>query len=74
MVIDDWVRHINWLIIALVYSGHAIINFDETNLDFDPSPRNMLCKVGEKLVSLCISKHSGPCTLMLGCSAGGHKH
>ncbi len=26
------------------------MNFDETNVDFDPSPRSTLCKVGEKTV------------------------
>jgi hypothetical protein len=73
MVIDDWVRHINRLIVASAYTEHSIVNFDETKIDFDPSNRNTLCKVREKLISLCINGHSGHCTVMLGCSAGGHK-
>jgi hypothetical protein len=49
------------------------LNFDEPNINFDPSHRNTLCKAGEKSVSLRINRHSGHCTVMLGCSAGGHK-
>jgi hypothetical protein len=73
MVIDDWVGYINQLIAASAYNEHCIVNFDETNVDFDPSHRNTLCKVREKSTSLRINGHSGRCTVMLGCSAGGHK-
>jgi hypothetical protein len=34
MVIDDWVGHINWLIVASAYTEHSIVKFDETNVDF----------------------------------------
>jgi len=47
MVIDDWVGHINQLIVASAYSEHCIIDYDETDVDFDPSHRNILCKIGE---------------------------
>jgi hypothetical protein len=47
MVIDDWVGHINQLIVASAYSEHCIIDYDETDVDFDPSHRNTLCKIGE---------------------------
>jgi len=60
MVIDDWIRHINRLIVASAYTEHLIVNFDETNIDFDPSHRNTLCKIGEKSISLQINGHSGP--------------
>jgi len=73
MVIDDWVGHINRLIVASAYTEHSVVNFDETNVDFNPSHRNTLCKIGEKSISLRINGHSGRCTVMLGCSAGGHK-
>jgi hypothetical protein len=73
MVVDDWVGHINRLIVASAYTEHSIVNFDETNVDFDPSYRNTLCKIGEKSISLQINGHSGQCTVMLGCSAGWHK-
>jgi hypothetical protein len=32
MVIDDWVGHMNRLIVATAYSKHSIINFDKTNI------------------------------------------
>jgi hypothetical protein len=73
MVIDDWIGHMNQLIVASAFIDHSIDNFDEMNVDFDPSPRNTLCKVREKSVTLCINGHSGHCIVMLGCSAGGHK-
>jgi hypothetical protein len=73
MVIDDWVRHINRLIVASAYTEHLIVNFAETNIDFNPSHRNTLCKIGDKSISFQINGHSGHCTVMLGCSAGGHK-
>jgi len=68
-VIDDWTWYINRQIVASQYRSDCIMNFDETNVDFDPSTQCTLCKVGEKLVSLRISGHSG----MLGCTASGHK-
>jgi hypothetical protein len=72
-VIDDWTRYINRQIVTSQYRSDCIMNFDETNVDFDPSPRSTLCKVGEKTVSLRISGHSGRATVMLGCTASGHK-
>jgi hypothetical protein len=73
MVIDGWVGYIKRQIVASAYMGAQICNFDETNVDFDPACSQSLCKVGEKTVSLWISRHSGRCTVMLGCTASGFK-
>jgi transposase-like protein len=73
VIIDDWTRYINRQIVASQYLSDCIMNFDETNVDFDPAPWSTLCKIGEKSVSLKISGHSGRATVMLGCTASGHK-
>jgi hypothetical protein len=39
------------------------LNFDETNIDFVPSPRSTLIMVGERLISIHISGHSGRLTV-----------
>jgi hypothetical protein len=73
MVIDDWVGYINRQIVASGYTAAQICNFDETNVDFDPTPRTTLNKVGERSISIRVNGHSGRCTVMLGCTAAGYK-
>ena len=72
-VMNDWVTYVNRQIVAGKYEDACIINVDETNVDFDPSPSRTLCKIGERTVSSRISGHSGRCTVMLGCTASGVK-
>jgi hypothetical protein len=73
MVIEDWVGYINWQIVASGYTATQICNFDETNIDFDPTLRTTLNKVGERSISIRGNGHSGRCTVMLGCTAAGYK-
>ena len=73
MVIEDWVGYINRQIVASGYTAAQICNFDETNVDFDPTPRTTLNKVGERSISIRVNGHSGRCTVMLGCTAAGYK-
>jgi transposase-like protein len=67
-IIADYTMYINRQIVASNYGADCILNFDETNIDFDPSPRSTLSKVGERSISIHISGHSGRCTVMLGCT------
>ncbi len=67
-IIVDFTRHINWQIVSGRYSANVIINVDETNVDFDPSPRTTLCRIGEWSVKARISGHSGCCTVVLACT------
>jgi len=62
-IIADYTMYINRQIVASNYGADCILNFDETNIDFDPSPRSTLSKVGERSISIRISGHSGRCTL-----------
>jgi len=63
-IIADYTMYINRQIVASNYGADCILNFDETNIDFDPSPRSTLSKVGERSISIRISGHSGRCTVM----------
>jgi len=72
-IIADYTMYINRQIVASNYGADCILNFDETNIDFDPSPRSTLSKVGERSISIRISGHSGRCTVMLGCTVSGFK-
>jgi hypothetical protein len=72
-IIDDFILYVNWQIVAGRYSSDVIINMDETNVDFDPSPRTMLCWIREWSVNACISGHSGCCTVVLACTMSGIK-
>ena len=72
-IINDFVTYVNRQIIAGKYTAPAILNADETNIDFDPVTRHTLDRVGTKTVNLRINGHSGRCTVMLACSLSGHK-
>jgi hypothetical protein len=41
-IIDDFIFYVNWQIVMGKYSSDVIINMDETNVNFDPSPRTTL--------------------------------
>jgi hypothetical protein len=69
MVIDGWVGYINQQFVTSAYMAEQICNFDETNIDFDPAPCNMLSKISEWTVSLWVNGHSGRCTIMSGGTA-----
>jgi len=71
--IADDTMYVNWQIVALNYAADCILNFDETNIDFDPSPRSTFSKVGERSIFIHISGHSGRCMVMLGCTVSGFK-
>jgi hypothetical protein len=60
-------------IITSACLAEHLCNFDESNADFDPAPRSILSKIGEKSVSLWVNGHSGRCTVMLGFTASRHK-
>ncbi len=45
-IIMDFTHYINWQIVSGRYSADVIINVDETNMDFDPSSRTTLCRIG----------------------------
>jgi len=72
-IIDNFIHYVNQQIVAGRYSADVIINMDETNVDFDPSPRSTLCRIGERSVSARISGHSGRCTVVLACTMSGIK-
>jgi hypothetical protein len=72
-LIDNFILYVNQQIVSGRYSADVIINMDETNVDFDPSPRSTLCRIGEKSVSAHISGHSGRCTVVLTCTMSGIK-
>jgi hypothetical protein len=72
-IIDDFILYVNQQIVAGRYSSDVIINVDETNVDFDPSPRATLCRIGERSVNARISGHSGRCTVILACTMSGIK-
>ena len=72
-IIDDFTHYINRQIVIGRYSADLILNMDETNVDFDPSPRTTLSKIGERSVNACISGHSGRCTAILACTMSGIK-
>jgi hypothetical protein len=69
----DYTMYVNWQIAALNYAADCILNFNETNIDFDPSLGSTKSKVGESSISICILGHSGRCTVMLGCTVSGFK-
>jgi len=73
MVIDGWIGYINQQFVTSAYMAEQICNFDETNIDFDPAPCNMLSKISEWTVSLWVNGHSGRCTIMSGGTASGVK-
>ncbi len=50
------------------YSSDMIINMNETNVDFDPSPKTILCRIRERSVNAHINGHSGRCTVVLACT------
>jgi hypothetical protein len=72
-IIDDFILYMNWQIVTGRYSSDGIINMDETNVDFDPSPRATLCQIGERSMNARISGHSGRCTVVLACTMSGIK-
>jgi transposase-like protein len=72
-IIVDFTRYINRQIVSGRYSANVIINVDETNVDFDPSPRTTLCRIGTRSVKARISGHSGRCTVVLACTMSGIK-
>jgi len=72
-IIDDFTHYINRQIVIGRYSADLIFNMDETNVDFDPSPRTTLSKIGERSVNARISGHSGRCTAILACTMSGIK-
>jgi hypothetical protein len=41
-IIADFTFYVKWQIVESNYFANAILNFDETNIDFDPSPRSTL--------------------------------
>jgi hypothetical protein len=65
-IMNDWVTYINRQIVAGKYEDACIINIDETNIDFDPSPSRTLCKIGDRTVSARISAILGDAQLCLG--------
>jgi hypothetical protein len=67
-IIDDFILFVNQQLVVGRYPSDVIINMDETNVDFDPSLRTMLCWIGEQLVNACISGHLGHCTVVLACT------
>jgi hypothetical protein len=64
----DFTHYVNQQIVIGRYSTDLIIKMDETNVDFDPSPRTTLSRIGERLVNACINGHSGQCTGILACT------
>jgi hypothetical protein len=72
-IIDDFILYMNWQIVTGRYSSDGIINMDETNVDFDPSPRATLCQIGERSMNARISGHSGRCIVVLTCTMSGIK-
>jgi hypothetical protein len=69
----DWVTYINSCILAGKYRGDCVINIDETNIDFDPSPATTLCRVGQRTVSIRNNGSSARATCLLGVTMSGHK-
>jgi hypothetical protein len=72
-IIADHTMFVNRQIVVSNYTADCILNFDETNIDFDPSPRSTLSKVGKRSISIHILGHSGISTVMLGCTVSGFK-
>ncbi len=72
-VINDWIFYTNQQIVVGKYAADCIVNVDEMNIDFDPSPRTTVCRIGERTVNGLINGHSGRCTVMLGCTMSGIK-
>jgi hypothetical protein len=52
VITANFITYVNWQIVASNYAADAVLNFDETNIDFDPSPRTTLNKIGGKTISL----------------------
>jgi hypothetical protein len=71
--IGDFTLYVNWQIVTSNYAANANLNFDVTDIVFDPSPRSTLSKVGERSTSIHNSRHSGRYTFMLGSSASDFK-
>jgi hypothetical protein len=56
--LSSWFTHyVTWKIVSGRYSADVIINIDETNVDLDLLPRTMWCRIGERSVKACISRH-----------------
>jgi hypothetical protein len=72
-IMDDFTHYINRQIVIGRYSADLILNMDETNVDFDPSPRTTLSRIGERSVNAHISGHSGWCIVILACTMSGIK-
>jgi hypothetical protein len=69
----DFTYYVNQQNVIGRYSTDLIIKMDETNVDFDPSPRTTLSRIGERSVNECINGHSGQCTVILACTMSGIK-
>ena len=72
-IIQGWVAYINMQILTGQYPECLIINANETNMDFNPMPRNTLKWIGMILVRLHCNGSSGCCTIMLGVIIKGVK-
>jgi hypothetical protein len=71
--IQDWVAYINRQILTGQYLGCLIIYANETNVDFDPMPRNALDQIGTRSVRLRCNGSSGHCTVILEVKSTGVK-
>ena len=72
-IIRDWTFYINAQIQAGKYESRFIVNCDETNIDFDPTHRSTLERVGTRSVNLKCNGSPGRCTVMLAVSGSGVK-
>jgi hypothetical protein len=72
-IVNDLVDYFNRQIVAGKYRAPCIVNMDETNLDFDVTPRKMLESIGLWTVSGYKVDHAACASVVLAVSMSGVK-
>jgi hypothetical protein len=72
-VVYDFIDYFNRQIVAGKYRAPCIVNMDETNLDFDVTPRKTLEMIGPRTVSGYKVDHAACATVVLAVSMSGVK-
>jgi hypothetical protein len=72
-VINDFVSFVNEHIQTMKVPPNAVVNIDETNVDYDMSPTSTLNRRGGRTVSVLGTGSSGRATVLLGVSLTGEK-
>jgi|LakMenEpi03Aug12_release.lakeMendotaPanAssembly.Ray.scaffolds.fasta_scaffold240978_2 transposase-like protein len=72
-IVNDFVTYFNRQIVAGKYRAPCIVNMDETNLDFDVTPRKTLERIGPRTVSGYRVDHAARATVVLAVTMSGVK-